>query len=359
MLGVTQNYSNIIEQAKIYRKTAPNPEEMEAKTEALREGLAGLGSRSLLALNIPQKWGNREVTKLDYFCFQEELARYSGTLAFTQSQHQTAGSFIANGDNENLKFDYLPQMSCGQILVGVGYSHLRRQGKPSLEAIEVKGGYQLSGNIPWITGLNLFQEAVIAAALGEESILFALIPLQNISSSSEGNLHFSAPMSLAAMQSTNTVSGSCDRYFIPYEKVVAIKPKEWMQEKDRQSILKATASILGSARSGLDIVENASKTQSFITDSFFALDAKLNNCRQKICTQIEQQNSSVEEQLELRAKAIALASQCSLAAVAVSRGKANQKYHPAQRIYRETLIFTVTGQTNAVMAATLKQIAGK
>lgn len=344
--------SNLDRQIQAYFKIAPNPEVMEEQTEVLREGLKGLGERTLLALRVPQKWNGRELDQLDYFYFLEELAQYSGTLAFTQIQHQTAGSFIANGDNENLKSAYLPPMSCGQILLGVGYSHLRRQGK-ILGAIEVSGGYQLSGNIPWITGFNLFQDAVIAAKLEDDRILFALIPL---SPSPDRTLRFSPPMSLAAMSSTNTVSAECDRYFIPTEQVVSIQPSDWIQKKERQSILTPTSFTLGCARSGLKIVENASKTQSEITESFLVLTEKLNDCYQRIVAALERDNLGSEQQLELRAKAIALAHQCSLTAIAVSRGKANQKYHPAQRIYREALVFTVGGQTNAVMAATLKQI---
>ncbi|MBP0017494.1 MAG: acyl-CoA/acyl-ACP dehydrogenase [Cyanobacteria bacterium SBLK] len=341
-------------QIQDYLKTAPNPEAMEEKTEVLREGLAGLGTRSLLGLKIPQRWNGKAIAQFDYFSVQETLARYSGTLAFTQIQHQTAGSFIANGDNENLKAEYLPDMSCGRILVGVGYSHLRRQGQPVLVANQVSGGYQISGNIPWISGYHLFQEAAIAARLDDNRILFALIPL---SPDSQGNLHFSALMSLAAMPSTNTVSAECDRYFIPSEKVVAIQPQDWMQKKDRQSILNVTCFLLGCARSGLDIVENASKTQAEITESFLALNEQFTDCRQKILMALEREDLSVERQLELRARAIALSHQCSVAAITVSRGRSNQKDHPAQRIYREALVFSVTAQTNAVMSATLKQIS--
>ncbi|MEM9543468.1 MAG: acyl-CoA dehydrogenase family protein, partial [Cyanobacteria bacterium P01_E01_bin.42] len=178
-------------QVRDYLETAPNPEVMEEKTAVLREGLMGLGTRSLLALRVPREWKGQAIGQGDYFCFQETLAKHSGTLAFTQIQHQTAGSFIANGDNENLKSEYLPDMGGGRVLVGVGYSHLRRQGKPVLTAKPVSGGYHISGNIPWITGLNLFQEAVIAARLEDDRILFAILPL---SPSADGKLHFSAPM---------------------------------------------------------------------------------------------------------------------------------------------------------------------
>ncbi|MEM9543469.1 MAG: hypothetical protein AAGA60_28745 [Cyanobacteria bacterium P01_E01_bin.42] len=178
-----------------------------------------------------------------------------------------------------------------------------------------------------------------------------------MTTSADGKLHFSAPMSLASMSATNTVSAECDRYFIPAEKTISIRPKDWMQKKDRQSILNATCFLLGCARSGLNLVENASKTQPEIADSFLVLNEALNDCRQNILAALERDDLSAEQQVELRARAIALTHQCSLAAVAVSRGAANQKYHPAQRIYREALVFTVTGQTNAVMSATLKQIS--
>ncbi|WP_041237645.1 hypothetical protein [Gloeothece citriformis] len=63
-----------------------------------------------------------------------------------------------------------------------------------------------------------------------------------------------------------------------------------------------------------------------------------------------------EERLPLRAWAINLAGRCARAAVAVSSGAANGLDHPAGRVYREALLFTVTGQTTAVMEATLEQL---
>jgi alkylation response protein AidB-like acyl-CoA dehydrogenase len=66
-----------------------------------------------------------------------------------------------------------------------------------------------------------------------------------------------------------------------------------------------------------------------------------------------------EERLQLRAWAINLAVRCANAAVTVSSGAANYKNHAAQRVYREALVFTVSGQTTAVMEATLARLVSK
>jgi hypothetical protein len=60
--------------------------------------------------------------------------------------------------------------------------------------------------------------------------------------------------------------------------------------------------------------------------------------------------------LHLRAWAIDLAVRCAHAAVTVSSGAANYSNHAAQRVYREAIVFTVSGQTTAVMEATLNRL---
>jgi len=57
---------------------------------------------------------------------------------------------------QSLKQEYLPHLSNGQILLGVGFSHLRRAGDPLIVAVPATGGYQLQGHVPWVT-FGLFQ----------------------------------------------------------------------------------------------------------------------------------------------------------------------------------------------------------
>jgi len=162
---------------------APDPNDLETSASVLRSALRGLGGRSLLGLKIPRRWGGTQIGDLDYFLYQETLTRYSGTLAFIQTQHQTAAALIARGQNEFLKQKYLPYLSRGQILAGVGFSHLRHPGEPLLRAIPHEQDYLLSGNVPWISGYGVFQRAVVAAALPDGSILLALLPFGETSQS--------------------------------------------------------------------------------------------------------------------------------------------------------------------------------
>jgi hypothetical protein len=71
---------------------------------------------------------------------------------------------------------------------------------------------------------------------------------------------------------------------------------------------------------------------------------------------ITSKNQTFEQKLKLRAQTINLAQRCTHAAIIASSGAANVMEHPAQRVYREALMFTVFGQTTAGMEATLEQL---
>ncbi len=111
-----------IAESYLRKSVAPLAIQIDSSSESLREALKGLGERSLLALRVPREWGGSEVSEQTFRIFQELIARYSGALAFLQAQHQSAGGMLAASKNSSLKCQYLPRMSNGEILVGVGFS---------------------------------------------------------------------------------------------------------------------------------------------------------------------------------------------------------------------------------------------
>lgn len=345
--------------AKSYLKesVAPNAAVIDSDADALQNALLGLAKLDLLALRVPSSWGGLAVSEETFQTFQELVARYSGALAFLQTQHQSAVAMLAQSQNELLQQKYLPQISNG-ILLGVGFSHLRRKGEPIVKAVPVAGGYQLEGFVPWVTGFGLFQEFIVAASLPDEQTVFGVVPFVETIQGVAGAITFSQPLKLAAMTSTNTVTATLKNWFLPQEHVVSVKPTGWIHENDKKNVLNATGLALGCAVAGLDIVQAAysKKKFSFIIQAFETLNQELGNCRTAIRQAQQDRSVSLDKRLHLRAWAIDLAVRCAHAAVTVSSGAANYSNHAAQRVYREALVFTVSGQTTAVMEATLNRL---
>ncbi|MDJ0774919.1 MAG: cyclase family protein [Mastigocoleus sp. MO_167.B18] len=363
----TKGTDNLLDSAKSYLldKVAPKANEIDVNPDSLFTALQGLGDLGLLALKVPRKWNGKELNQQNFSEFQELVARYSGALAFLQTQHQSAGSMLLNSNNSCLQQKYLPYMGTGELLLGVGFSQLRRQGEPLTQAIAVTEGYQLNGFVPWVTGYGCFQFFIVAATLSDGRAVFGVVPFQETQQKTGGSITFSHPVSLAAMTSTNTVSATLNNWFLSSENVVAIKAYGWINDNDRKKVLHSAFMATGCALAGLDLIESTlpKKPFPFIQTAFESLNEELRECRHKIRElNIREFNQlSTDEELsvklKLRAWSIDLATRIAHACVTVSSGAANYIHHNAQRIYREALVFTVTGQTSAVMEATLARLA--
>ncbi|MEG5038250.1 MULTISPECIES: acyl-CoA dehydrogenase family protein [unclassified Microcoleus] len=333
---------------------APQAEIIDSDSEALKTAVAGLDNRSLLALRVPQKWGGGEIAPEIFYQYQELTARYSGALSFLQTQHHSATGMLANSDNEMLKSRYLPAIAQKELRLGIGFSHLRRAGDPAVTATPVKAAYLLSGKVPWVTGFGLFQKFIVAAVLPDERAVFGLVPFTN-SERESGKIAFSEIMQLIAMNSTNTVTATLDNWLLHESEIISVKPVGWISENDSKNILNFVPGTFGCIRAGLDVIAAAAaaKNSPFITAACQKLEQKLDRLKQNFS---QSQHSSKAEQLALRAQAIDLAVRCGHAAVAVSSGAANGVLHPAGRVYREALVYTVSGQTKDVMEATLDRL---
>lgn len=337
---------------------SPKAAAIDSDPEALLYALKGFGELGLLALRVPKVWGGSEVSEETFHTFQELVARYSGALAFLQTQHQSAVAMLVQSQNSSLKQEYLPYLGNGQVLLGVGFSHLRREGDPVIVAVPVEGGYQLNGQVPWITGFGLFQEFIVGVALPDGRAVFGVVPFVEMYQDTGGAIILSKPMHLAAMTSTNTVTATLKGWFLSQERVVSLKPAGWIHENDKRNVLKATGLALGCALAGLDILEAAHYTKPlpFIAQAFESLNRELTSCRAAIRDAQQHHCESLVKRLQLRTWAIDLAVRCAHAAVTVSSGAANYSHHAAQRVYREALVFTVSGQTTALMEATLARL---
>lgn len=335
-------------------EVVPNAEAIDADPEALRVALRGMAVRNLLAMKRPVEFGGPEMPEPLFRIFQEEVARASGSLAFLQTQHQSAVGMIARSENLTLIDEYLPRMANGEKTVGIGFSQLRRPSPPIMRAEDVGGIYVLNGSVPWVTGWDFYEEFLVGAQLPDGRALFAIVPLR----AGQG-ITTSEPMQLAAMNSGNTVSLEFTDFPVGPERVVFIRPVGWIKNNDMINVALQGHFAMGCAQAGIDVIRKVAekKPHAFIGDAADQLQAELERCR--AATAIAQQSVSEEttqERLEVRAWAIELAVRCAHAAIAASSGAANSLAHPAQRIYREALVYTVSAQTPAIMEATLRRL---
>ncbi len=333
----------------------PQANRLDSSAADLFAAFRQLADYGLHILRLPSCWGGLEVTDCQFRQLQEQFARYSGALAFLQAQHHSAVALLSRSPNEALKRVYLPQIAAAKVALGISFSHLRRS-PPPLQAVPVSDGYVLNGQAPWVTGWGCFQHFIVAACLPDRHLVYGLVPFHHQSQSS-GELRCSEPMALAALMATNTVAVEFCDWRLPTHQVVDLRPWESLAAGDRQNVLHHSFYALGCAQAGLDILQAPQPTSrtGLIHPVAAQLSTELADCRAAIYSALNGEAADLSHQ-KLRAWAIDLANRCAQAAVIASAGAANNLQHPAQRVVREAMVFSVTGQTQPVMAASLERL---
>lgn len=329
----------------------PNAERIDHDPEAMRVAFDGLRRLKLLALRRHEKYGGPNLSESEFRAFQEEIARASGALAFLQTQHQSAVSLLGRHASDSIRERYLPSMD-STLCVGLGFSQLRRSGPPICRAVPEGDGFRISGEVPWITGLGFFDEYIVGASLPDGQAVFGLVPFREV----EGQ-KLSSPMKLTAMEAASTVVGELSDFFLAADRVAFVKPPGWIRANDAFNVTLQGHFAVGCAMAGIDVVlENAVKKKlDFLEQSAHCLQAELHALRHRLVdSQGDFSDETMPQRLELRGQVIELMMRSAHAAVVSSSGASNVAGHPAGRILREAIVFSVSAQTGAIMEATMK-----
>ena len=310
--------------------------QLDTDTAALFKSFRALGQRGWLAPKMPTELGGLGLSSDEYQQFQGIVARYSGALAFLQTQHQSAASLLMSSDNEGLKQFYLPEVATGEMRLGVGFSQLRRRPAP-LNAMPFDGGYRVTGLFPWVTGAGLFTDFVGAAVLPDGTAVFGMLPLV---SEATGALTVGEPMKLAGMTATSTVEVRLVDWWLAAARVVGMRP----------------GLIFGCAQAGIDALTVALKRRGIEHAIAQQLAMKLAWLKMDAPRVMALSGEAYAQKLALRGRAIALMNTCARAATLAASGAANGAEHPTQRIYKESLVFSVSGQTTDVAIASLNSL---
>ena len=347
----------------------PNAADTDQSAGPNRANFRALAEAGLLGMGMPTEWGGLNASGAAQRAVTEIMASYCGVTTFTQAQHHGPCRMILSGPNEDLKRLLLPDLTAGRMLCAVSFAHLRRPGPPVLRAEPVEGGWKLFGTAPWVTGYGLMNQVMFGASLPDERHIYLWAPFdreafpalfENVSGPSRaewGSLAASPPLPLCAMNASATVELTCDGWFIPAEHKLSESDRETMRVNDRNNVLGACPMPLGCGAASVRLLcETAEHRQiSAIARASQAFLAEW----QAMKAAIESWNGRsaepefFENAVRLRAQCITFGMRAAHAAVTASSGAANGIRHPAQRLLREAMFYTIQAQTIEVMDSTL------
>jgi alkylation response protein AidB-like acyl-CoA dehydrogenase len=349
----------------------PNAQRADRAGGPLAENFQALANAGLLGIALPRRFGGLDAPGAVQRQYTETLASYCGVTTFVQAQHHGSSRMIANGPSELLKQTVVPDLAAGRRMCAISFAHLRRPGPPTLAAEKVSDGYRLNGTAPWVTGWGLMDQVVFGATLpdgrfvylwspGNRETFSSVFELTDPMDSRWGELTASPPIPLCAMNSSSTVALHLNNWFIPTEHFLAESDRETMARNDRNGVLGATAMPLGCASAALRILCDVADKKPFpaIQRAVSAFTSELSDAR----AQVDEWSSKggepefFEPALQIRAWCIELAVRMSHAAITAVSGSANSLDHPAQRLMREAMFYTIQAQTREVMGATLERL---
>ena len=202
-----------------------------------------------------------------------------------------------------------------------------------------------------MTGAGLFGQFVGAAVLPDGTAIFGLLPLAD-TNRDNGQLTVSAPMLMAGMAATNTVSVQLENWLLEEAQVIGTKAPDWLKCRDRANPLSPLGLILGCTTAACHALETSLQRRQIE----HAIVQTLKQQKAQMATLLEQYialpTSAYAEKIAFRGQSIALMNQCAQAAVVAAGGAANGLNHPARRILGEALVFSVSGQSNDGAMAT-------
>ena len=330
----------------------PRAQETDRAAEPPHDNLRALAEAGLLGITTPAAYGGSRVSGACQRAFTEIITAACGTTWFVLTQHLGACGMIAGSKNDSLAERFLRDMAAGQHLVGVAFGHLRRP-QPMLRAQEVPGGYTLTGVAPWVTGWPLLSGVIFGAALPDERFLYVYAPAEESPAMTSAE-----PLPLCAMNASATTEVFLEELFVPQENFVKFSSRAEMAQGDTNNIAGAVSPPLGCARGALKVVRTAAERRRipFLEEAADALEAEINACQTEGFKWADGPKDIPEYKpnaLRARAWAIELGVRAAHMAVTASSGAANSLNHPAQRLLREAMFYTVIAQTQDIMAATL------
>ncbi|WP_328483785.1 acyl-CoA/acyl-ACP dehydrogenase [Streptomyces sp. NBC_00377] len=323
---------------------APHAERVD-QGEVPAGHLAEIRRSGLLGLNAPKEWGGAAAPAAVTRETAEILAGACCSTWFVQTQHHTPVGTLARSEGP-ARERLLGRLASGELLSGVAYAHLRAHPRLPVRVSRERGGRRFDGTVPWYTGWGLNDVMLLAGVTDSDEALFAFAEARE-----QPGLRASAPMRLAALTATRTVSLELDGLWLPEEAVVLRIPYAQWAATDRAKTVDANPAVFGITETALTLLDE---------NTAAPLRARLTAVRARAYALADRAGPQehLSERLALRTRAHGVMQAATTAAVVTGGGRSMLLTGRAQRLAREALFLMVQAQTRESRAAHLGALAG-
>ena len=302
----------------------------------------------LLGVSAPKEYGGAGAPDAVAREIAEILSGACCSTWFVQTQHHTPVRMLAKSALP-VRERLLRPLATGELLAGIAFAHVRAFPKVPVRVRPERGGWRFDGTVPWYTGWGLNDVMLLAGMTDTDEVVFAFTEARE-----QPGLTPSAPMRLAALTASVTVSLELEGLWLPDDAVVLRTPQEKFALVDLPRNTNASPAVFGVAYAALGLLADSGEEEAA-----GALRGRLDEVRRQVYELAEHPvpHERVAERLALKTRAYDLMRAATTAAVVARGGRAMDLREPAQRLAREGMFLLVQGQTAEVRRAHLDALA--
>jgi len=335
---------------------APRATETDLASVPPADNIRRLADAGLLGVSTPPEYGGLGADAALHRAFVETIAAACGTTAFVLFQHLGACRHVASGEDAAMRARLLPALARGERFCTLAFSHLRRPGPPAVRVERDGDGFVFDGTAPWCTGKGVADDVLLAGTLESGDTVWVVVPLVESAA-----LHAGEPLRLCAANASATVTLECRALRVPGERFVKTMTQAQLAADTAGAILYFTALSLGVTRAAIALIRERAEgpRRDVLTATADALEQEAGRARDAVNRAEQSAPEFADAAVELRAWCIDLGVRAAHAAVIVGSGAANILDSPAQRLYREAMLYTLTAQTWPLQQASLRRLVAR
>lgn len=244
-------------------------EGLDAGSSSGAELLAQLAAAGVFRIGVPQTLGGSGGTVSDAVNAIATVAEHSLTAAFVFWGQRTFIEYLLQSPNESLRERLLPSLLNGELAGATGLSNAMKYlcGIEPLQiaALPLSDGWQLDGQLPWVTNLRS-PNFVLAGAV--EPINGAAPAVVAIFGAQQGVAR-SADLELIALRASNTAAVQLTAAKVPHADVICTDAHRFLPQVRPAFLGMQCGMSIGLARASLRAAEqHGSATRQVLTPRF-------------------------------------------------------------------------------------------